>query len=177
MSDSYAPQANAIRRAVQEAPRRLWQHYLVALAVILTLLVASFLVREFAISNGLSVAETLNTAGRQRMISQRILLLTSSPPETATDRRDLAALLDEMAAAHQLLSGDPDLADNVRSVYFQPNAATDLDRMMTAFIAAGQALLANDDPPGQRRILHALGRDSLLFRLDAAVKVHDVRIP
>ena len=152
------------------ALRQLWKRYSLVVGLVLTLLAATFVVKEIEIRLGLKAAETINLAGRQRMLSQRILFMTREPmPITDSDRQELSGLIYEMAAAHERLITDPALPETVRIIYFGTGGGQNLDSMTRDYLAAGRALIAGGDSAAWRGALLDIGRYRLLAGLETAV--------
>lgn len=57
-------------------PQKLWNRYLLALFLIASFLTISFSISEYAAHKSHDNAELINMAGRQRMLSQRIILFS-----------------------------------------------------------------------------------------------------
>ena len=62
-------------------PRSMWKRYIVALLLIAGLLTTSHFAPHWSIQANAKNAELLNISGRQRMLSQRILLLSAQLAE------------------------------------------------------------------------------------------------
>ncbi len=96
-------------------------------------------------------ATVVNIAGRQRMLSQRIVVLatllaaSTNPAKRADLRRDLQEAIAAMETAHTaLLHGDPSLglpgnpSPEVQSLYFEP--PVNLDAQIRDYLAGARAL-------------------------------------
>lgn len=172
MPTPYPAPDDAMARAflLGGAPRQLWKRYTLAVGLVLSLLAATLVVKEYEIHLGLKAAETINLAGQQRMLSQRILFLTREPlPITAADWQELATLLQMMADAHHVLTTDPALPAAVYAIYFGTDTGESLDSMTRDFVQAGRALVDAGDSSARREELRDIGRDRLLNQLERAV--------
>ena len=155
-----------------DEPRRLFRRYTLLVGLVLTLMIATFAVKEYEFNLGLTAAETINAAGRQRMLSQRILFLTREPlPLTGADWQELAALIEQMASAHHRLTTDPAVSAAVHDVYFgkKPDGGPTLDSMMRDFLNAGRVLIDLRSNGAAREQLRDIGRYRLLEQLENAV--------
>ncbi|MEH6813895.1 MAG: response regulator [Motiliproteus sp.] len=160
--------------------------YGVALVLIATLVTASYISLKVAISEQESTAAIVNVSGRQRMLSQRILLCSmalmsaNQPDSRQSYRQCLGDAVDLMARSHQaLISGSEALglpntmSEVVRGQYFQP--PYDVDLNVLGYLDKARSLL--DLPPGAYSQDHplltamlALGSGELLVSLDRLVK-------
>lgn len=157
-------------RLHQAAPRRLRTRYAFALGLVLSLLVATFVLKEVEITAGIRASETVQMAGHQRLLTQRILFMTLEPlPRTPDDWEDLSDLLQNLSFAHHLLTNDPALPPEVRDLYFQRSDRPNLDRLTRDFVSAGRALLGGGDSAAKRDALRAIGLYRLVDAQDAAV--------
>ncbi len=165
-----------------------------AAAVLLLLLLAlfsgaSFLLVSKRVNELRQDAQIINVAGRQRMSTQQIallswrLVLTHSAGERLDLRANLQGAIDAMASDHEQLIDarsplypDGTRSEDLKELYFGNSA---LDRQVRAFLAAGQRLQAADD-----RQLNLLNPDlielegsaqgSLMPALDAIVTIESL---
>ena len=111
-------------------PRHLWRRYALAIVLVVALLGASHWASLRALDGGEEAAAVINVAGRQRMLSQRILYLSAETlargeEGAAADPRlgDAIALFER---SHHALSRGGDLglsrrgAEERASAYFEP---------------------------------------------------------
>ena len=176
-----------------EAPRATTVIYLFALFLIACISITSHVLTERIVSQQESTALMVNTAGRQRMLSQRITRLAEEVADgsvnAAAGRSEIRGLADRMdAAQHQLAYGDiphgmPAAASpRLRAIYFGPPLR--LEQQVNGFVAHTRAFAAKPavslaDP--DLRAMVAAAAAPLLDSLDAAVSEyqaeseHDVR--
>ena len=155
--------------------RRITRRYVLALACIAAAVVAGFVMLHILIGNMRDDAALINTAGAQRMLSQRIALLTISLPAVNSDASaDLDRAITTMRANHaRLTEGDGAPARSTPALtqhYFARPVA--LDQRVLTFLDAATALHANPtDPAAQAAmsIARMSARWPLLRDLDNAV--------
>ncbi len=168
---------------------RIQRGYLIALSLIALLSIGSHLLLDHLLATQRESAPTINLAGRQRMLSQRVsrfaLEYTAAP--TAEARSTAGRLLDEsvaaLASAHELLSrGDPargiviPQSPALRALYDVPPLA--LNQQVAAFVEAVRSLRGlpesqlTPEAPALQQIL-AAARMPLLAALDEAVKHYE----
>ncbi|MED5333952.1 MAG: response regulator [Pseudomonadota bacterium] len=94
--------------------------YIVALLLTATLITLSFVVLYELISDQKQDAEIINVAGQQRMLSQRIALLTSSPSicDNSDEREYLGRSLERFNQNHQQLISLSSLPSSIYNTYF-----------------------------------------------------------
>ncbi|MEO5337696.1 MAG: type IV pili methyl-accepting chemotaxis transducer N-terminal domain-containing protein, partial [Magnetospirillum sp. WYHS-4] len=163
--------------------------YAAMLGVLAALMVGGYLLMDGVIASDTRAGAQINTAGRQRMLSQRIQILAhdfahyvgehGDREGAAALRQDLLAAADQMERSHRALTvGDPafgfvpELSREIRSFYRGPTAQLDAD--VRAFVGHVRSLAwaplsaVNDDNP---HLLHIMASASgpLLERLDQVV--------
>ena len=161
-------------------PGQLWRRYALALSLVLTLLGASHYASLKGLSNGEEASSVINLAGRQRMLSQRILYLSALTMETRSEEADprLASAVDSFWRAHMALTRGGDLglswtgAEKRASIYDTVVDGRTLDSMSFAFAAYARKVIAGDDEEREAawRRMQAVGPTELLDRLDDATK-------
>lgn len=156
------------------------RRFIGALSAIALLSVTAYALLSASMRTQESDAPTINVAGRQRMLSQRIaeaaLQLSVDPQPAARERLETA--IADMDRAHTALThGDPSLgipperSPELDALYFDTEPA--LDPMVRRFLGHARRVseadrLAQGDP--DLRALSAMAAGPLLRRLDDAVK-------
>lgn len=159
---------------------RLWRRYFLALFSIVLLVAAHHVVSVHSLNVANQDEELINLSGKQRMLSQRALMfsyryLQTGQPEFASQTE---ATISEFSEAHKSLvsavKGDPGLM-----ALYDPGASDGLDAQVSTFVGSTRALLASSGDAEARhqhfRDMDALGRDTLLRRLDSAVSGFEAR--
>jgi diguanylate cyclase (GGDEF)-like protein/PAS domain S-box-containing protein len=155
------------------------QSYLVALALLAGLILFAASEAKSVFRDHASLAEVLDTAGAQRMLSQRVTLLAGviasarDPDQRAVALSSLRIATARMRAGHARLtapSAGPVPAQSTVElrVWYSPQGA-DLDARTTAFIADAERLMA--EPHSAKAIAAELAgaHEFLLRDLDRAV--------
>ena len=150
-------------------PRRIWKRYIIALVLVAGLLMTSHQAPQWSIKASAKNAELINDSGRQRMLSQRILVLSSQLAE-AYDPKTAAELTDTI----QLFSDSQnDLTQNSR-VHSELSklygSSTQLNERVLEFSLL--AVVVADpmaDTESAYRDLRAFDSTALLRDLDAVV--------
>jgi signal transduction histidine kinase/AmiR/NasT family two-component response regulator len=164
-------------------PQQLWRRYGLALCIVLTLLGASHLASTRALSGGEETAATINLAGRQGMLSQRILYFADEVMKSDSDLnvQRLALAVDKFERIHLALVSGGDLGLTAEGAALRADAfaaapdGRSLDEMSRAFVADARMVL--DGPPEARDAawerMRIFGPTTLLHRLDRAVRVFE----
>ena len=183
----------ALPTGTPEAPRSTTIIYLVALCIIAGISITSHYLTNRIVAQQESTALLVNTAGRQRMLSQRIIVTAEEIVDGSLDpdvgRNTLGMLADRMETAeHQLTLGDiphgmpAATSPQLRAIYF--GSPLQLEHQVNIFLAHTRAFglkaqVSMDDPDLRAMVAAASG--SLLNGLDTAVSEyqaeseHDVR--
>ena len=158
---------------------------LAALGILAALAIGIYGVVDALIDGQKQIARTVNIAGRQRMLSQRIasyaaeLAMIRDEPQSDELARQMAAAVDLMESSHRALSfGSPELgipaARSAALTSIYQDGPYQLDTRVAAFIGLARTYLAL--APGARASaailpeLLATAHEPLLDSLDAAVK-------
>ena len=151
-------------------PGSLWLRYAIALGLILFLLMISHVFAVEALSRGKSDAANINESGRQRMLSQRIVLSAEhyTRSNDIQHYRILVEATDLFETAHEHLSGLAQNDSALRALYFEGDPS--LDVASRHFIESARNIAA--DPQGAivaRREVDTAAKGALLEQLDSAV--------
>ena len=158
-------------------PRHLWQRYLVALVLISL----SIIVLNFAPKANLNAveasAEVIDTAGRQRMLSQRMLFLATrvalDEGSSKATYQQLRSATSEFALAQKQLSKARERRD--RAAHSEELLKLDrlLDEKVAAFVKIVRDIETDLKPTERQALLNELirlGSEGLLGDLDSAVQ-------
>lgn len=167
----------------QNLAKSLTCRYLFALTLIAALISTSYYVLTLLINEQQSTAAVINISGRQRMLSQRITMISHIMAETAAGEKrtayqqELGSLIRLMADSHQALSrGSAELnipgekSEIISSLYFSP--PENVDRQVSDFLAHAENLYVMDSFSQNNSHLSALveaGMGRLLTSLDNIV--------
>ena len=118
-----------------------------AIAILLLLAIGGFVIVSAVISADEDSSVLINVSGRQRMLSQRITMLSLRLADAATQktestekiRADLLKSIDLMETSHKALTRGsqrmaiaPGMSDSLRAMYYGP--ASNVDDMVTEFL-------------------------------------------
>jgi len=166
--------------------RTLTHRYVLALALLAALATIALFSVDRVISAQEGTAALINASGRQRMLSQRVVLFASrltleGASEREEARRELVYAIESLARVHAALSsglgGDlglpAEMSPGLHRIYFGGEDA--VDPLMSKFVPAARALadkasagpVAVDDP--DLALINALGPTLLLGALDRVV--------
>ena len=150
-------------------PRRIWKRYIIALVLVAGLLLTSHQAPQWAIKANAKNAELINIGGRQRMLSQRVLVLSSEldedyTPETA---EELRAAIQLFADTQNALADNSRLRSELSKLYGAPTELNDrvFEFSLLALVVADP--MADTDAAYDD--LRAFDTTALLNDLDAAV--------
>ncbi len=161
---------------------QLWRRYILALGLIFILVGLSYLVVQNLLHAASDDARLVNMSGRQRMLSQQIVLyahLHGARPSAISEER-LSDAIDLFEDSHRTLSTRPSLSPALQALYFGSNASggsdTDLDDMVRGYIQDARTVLDQRRGPQQDQDvsnamarLEAIGPGTLLTGLDQVV--------
>ncbi|MEM8772700.1 MAG: ATP-binding protein [Pseudomonadota bacterium] len=151
-------------------PESLWRRYAIALCVIIALACCTFAAKYVAAAGADNDAAAINISGRQRMLSQRILILADehSATQNAASAAELRSAIDLFENSNALLTSRGDLSTELRQLYFEPRE-TALDAQSRAYAENARRLLSNPDDGATLNALREVGSEALLNKLDMAV--------
>ncbi|MEM6683270.1 MAG: EAL domain-containing protein [Pseudomonadota bacterium] len=169
---------NVKTQLFEMTPRSLWRSDILAICTILALLLTSHIAARRDIEDAMKDAEIINISGRQRMLSQRILLFAWDTYEEgdAKARETLKDNLALFAASHQKLTAQPNLSAASKLLYFSPGPlGTSLDAKVRAYIEDAEHVISADaDAQAALNRMQAIGTDVLLSELNQAVSFFEL---
>jgi len=151
------------------SPSRLWRHYVIAMCLMLVVIIISHFLEYFAVQNSQHDAALINKSGKQRLISQQIVLEAETyilgHDEDA--KQVLIDRINQFENAHNKLSNSDETA-YVLDMLYQSGEPT-LDQMVKDYITEARSIVAT--PPSEEALhdFYAYGSGPLLERLDQAV--------
>ncbi|WP_074307758.1 ATP-binding protein [Singulisphaera sp. GP187] len=162
---------------LEDAAVRLSRRYWAALAIVALLLIFSQVVVQPPTLRLLTDAPTINVAGRQRMLSQRIVKAglamkgADNANERASRRDELVKMLAVWTESHdRLRRGEPSASTDLQGAELR-TAFEQLQPFYDRMRAAATSLLANDDRAGLSELLTA--ETEYLSRMDRIVGVYE----
>ncbi|MEL6236009.1 MAG: EAL domain-containing protein [Pseudomonadota bacterium] len=167
---------SALKRILMAHPRRLWIRYLLAMSLVMAALASSYGMQSTALKDSSFDAEVINIGGRQRMLSQRIMLLAErlGAGRTEQDLEKLTSALALFAQGHAWIIENGLRSDRARR-HYHGGSDTGLDARSRAFITLAEALEAElrrgADPAVRLTDLRAVDTDALLWSLNEAVTI------
>lgn len=191
MQDASSPEIAANgSEPTPPAVRGMTFRYVFALLLIALLSTAAFVSLRTVIATEETASTIVNISGRQRMLSQRIVMFAQRLAAIADVaqrdalRREIRAAVDLMERSHTaLLSGDaaigvpPLRSPALRAMYTNPPGS--VDEGLRAFIARAREWIELPDTtlaPNHPALMHLVldAQDRLLAPLDAAVQQHEL---
>ncbi|MEY1557006.1 putative bifunctional diguanylate cyclase/phosphodiesterase [Yoonia sp. R2331] len=162
------------KRARDIPPEGLWKRYVAGMVLVVLLILSAHQANKTTIEQGLVDARVINSSGKMRMLTQRILLLSvelanDANPDVSLD--DLAHAISTFDATHHTLSTDATLSPRMRAAYF--DAPLHVDARVRLFSAAARGIYVSLEQsvavgPALNTLL-SLGHDGLLRDLDQMV--------
>lgn len=160
------------------APTILIRRYGTAMLLMVLFLIGSFVMQHVATREKVDDAAQINIAGRQRMLSQRILYLSHLPKDALdANRAELTQLLTQFNNAFVALSSDPNLSSELRDAYFASTNAVvgqSLADMVREFYASGRNFVEGRQPEAALLTLERLGSQQMLTKLEAVVTTYQI---
>lgn len=172
-------------RSKNLSPARMTLIYVLALSVFVIVGTMRTCIEYKVIQHQAKTAEIVNTAGRQRMLSQRLGWLTAiydraAPARQPALREEIKETAQAMRDGHRRLVGgelavsnDAPRATDIKELYF--GDATHLNDDMEKFLTAADAFAAAETPAARdaaRDEVDGLARKSLLDKLEHAVSLY-----
>ena len=138
------------------------QSYKIALFLILFFISLSIINMIMMISDHSKYAELINKSGKQRMLSQRITLLTTQYHNVNPNSLKLSIL--EIKKSHQFLT-DGELSTEIKNIYY--NKPHNLDKLLEDFLNISQKYIKN---PKQNDLIELMIlQDKLVISFDKVV--------
>lgn len=153
-------------------PEMLWKHYLAALSLLLAIVLASHMFEFQALKSARKDAELINISGKQRMLSQQIVLFAKDKAgqgvDATTSRDPLNQSIVAFESAHALLLEEADGDPEISAIYH--SGKTPAHPIILNYLDLAKAI-AQADHPLQSDIeeLYLLGIGPVLTQLDRAV--------
>jgi len=149
--------------------RSVARHYLLALSLSAGLTLMSATLIGVLVAQQAHYAAVIDTAGAQRMLSQRIAAL--AVPADPADAAAMADAATRMLASHLILREGPAHATQALAQgYFAPD--TGLDSRVQRFVALARRISQGDQAPGEAMRLREEAMGPLLASLHEAVGLH-----
>ena len=150
-------------------PRSIWKRYIVAILLVAGLILTSHLAPRWSMDANAKNADLINVSGRQRMLSQRILVLSSQLAEQYDEEisTELNETIQRFSATQNKLANNSRVRSRLSEIYDAPNYLNDRVRKFSLL-----ALVVADSEANTidaYRKLRAFDANSLLSDLDAAV--------
>ena len=165
-----------IARHLNQDPNNLWKRYGIALAIILAFLGASHFIETQAITKAKGDAAIINLSGKQRMLSQQIVL-HAQDYVTYGDTQSVDLLtenLREFETAHETLMEDASREESLGRLYLSRTPST--DEIVLNFISVAQQIPTSEYPDALLAELKFAGTGEVLQRLDEAVLAFEQRV-
>ncbi|MEO1101103.1 MAG: diguanylate cyclase [Pseudomonadota bacterium] len=148
----------------------LWKRYAIALSLILAMVVSSHLLEFHALKSARQDAALINTSGKQRMLSQQMILLAQRYVEdgdvSAADL--LQAKIDAFESSHEELLIEASASLSLLELY--STGRQPLDPMVRHHIQVAREIAQATEPKStDLEALYDTGTGPLLIRLDDAV--------
>ncbi len=165
-----------IIKHLNQDPNNLWKRYGVALVIILAFLGASHLIETQAIAKAKEDAAVINMSGKQRVLSQQIVL-HAQDYVTYGDPKAVEALnqrLEEFETAHHALMEDASSEESLGRLYLSRTPST--DEIVLNFISIARQIPTSEYPTALLADLKFTGSGEVLQRLDEAVSAFELRV-
>jgi|GEM_PF-3094711 len=161
-------------------PKRLWRRYALALGILLVLVLVSHISAIRASQVAATDAVTINTSGQQRMLSQRVLYLSSTVRagnEAAANTEAALDAINVLETSHASLLREANESNALRMAYFGDGTRPSLDTMLKRFITDARLAVDVDAPGSQAAFdrMRTMGPNRLLDLLQTAVAVHEMQ--
>ncbi|MEM7327691.1 MAG: EAL domain-containing protein [Pseudomonadota bacterium] len=157
-------------------PGHLWKRYGAALFIILAFLMASHLIESHALQKAQEHAEVIDLSGKQRMLSQQIILQAQAVVKTANAQTldQLSATINEFETAHLRLMEDAAQEASLGHLYMSRTPST--DEIIQNYISIARNIPTASYPSALLSELSTKGSGEVLARLDEAVIAFEQRV-
>lgn len=153
---------------LNQDPKDLWKRYGIALVIILAFLFSSHVIESGALAKAERDAEVINLSGKQRMLSQQIILYAQNYVSTgeAASADRLEAIVDEFEITHQTLMQDAVKEASLGHLYMSRTPST--DEVVKNYISIARSIPSSNYPRATLAELKSQGSGEVLSRLDEA---------
>lgn len=161
---------------VNQDPRALWKRYGIALFIILAFLAASHTIESRALKDAKQHAATINLSGKQRVLSQQIVLFSQSyiSNDEPGALEALSNSIDAFERSHADLMNDAAREQSLGQLYLSRTPST--DEIVRNFISIARDIPNTPYPTATLAELQSKGAGIVLERLDEAVLAFEERV-
>ncbi|MEA2049403.1 MAG: ATP-binding protein [Campylobacterota bacterium] len=145
---------------------KLTQRYIPALLLIIIFTILSYVVSENIIKSNNEYAKIINISGKQRMLSQRLVILANGYIYDSTPKDKMLSSIKEMENAHNYLL-EKIYNQKLHNIYFRDNLDNNLKKYLTNFYS----ILTTKDETHLKAALKS--STSILHQLDLVVKEYE----
>ena len=147
----------------------LWKRYAVTLSLILAIIVTTHIIESQSVKSAQADAELINMSGKQRMLSQQMLLYIQVGKDDPNPiwQEKLAARVEQFEAAHTVLVNQAWDHPQLERVYF--HGAPSLNSQIDTFLGGVRRILREQETDATIDKLLEMGTGPLLTALDDAV--------
>lgn len=161
---------------VNQDPRTLWKRYGIALFIILAFLAASHTIESRALKDAKQHAATINLSGKQRVLSQQIVLFSQAyiSNDEPGALEALSNSIDAFERSHADLMNDAAREQSLGQLYLSRTPST--DEIVRNFISIARDIPNTPYPTATLAELQSKGAGIVLERLDEAVLAFEERV-
>lgn len=161
---------------VNQDPRALWKRYGIALFIILAFLAASHTIESRALKDAKQHAATINLSGKQRVLSQQIVLFSQAyiSNDEPGALEALSNSIDAFERSHADLMNDAAREQSLGQLYLSRTPST--DEIVRDFISIARDIPNTPYPTATLAELQSKGAGIVLERLDEAVLAFEERV-
>ena len=160
---------------LNQDPKDLWKRYGIALVIILAFLFASHLIESSALAKAEQDAEVINVSGKQRMLSQQIIVYAQDYVSNRQDETidQLDSIVNEFESTHLSLMQDAAKEASLGHLYMSRTPST--DEVVQNYISIARSIPNSTYPRALLAELYAQGSGEVLSRLDEAARAYQNR--